>query len=243
MSPIDVTFTSDGNYKFYTRATDLIGNTEEVPTTLPDAETNLDTVAPAGLVMHLNPPDFHCYAWFNPHCHTLSYDATIEFDANADFAEMYISGDVSNNPSSTYAGNVNQWIPFSTSVIIPIDSTVDAPRLSKDKTITVKVRDNAENESSDSSETFRFWKIAPEVYDTDLSIQNCTMYNNICYRDNITQTMDINVGLSLDNEFYDMMISTDVTGVNTNTWIAYANQEIFDVTSGTATKNIDFKVR
>ncbi len=146
LSPIEFIASNDGMYSFYTRATDNLGNTEEIPATTPDsgAEIRVDTVAPDPLTITLpDPGDFNCYGRFNPSCHTLKYDVEIELSTDPDYAEMYISGDVSTDLGSTYSSNVNQWIPFSSTVTVPLDPSVDGDMLSKQKTITVKVRDAA----------------------------------------------------------------------------------------------------
>ena len=104
LSPVEFQATSDGNYKFYTRATDDVGNTEDIPGTLPDtgAEIIVDTVSPIDPTVNLTSLDFVCNLTHTPQCHTEEYDVEIIFDANSDFDEIYILGDVTTDAGSTY---------------------------------------------------------------------------------------------------------------------------------------------
>lgn len=82
----------------------------------------------------------------------------MNFTNNTDFAQIYISGDVTTDPGSTYYNNVNQWVPFSTNITVPLDPTVNPPEVSKNKIITFKVRDAAGNESATVSVEIRLWR-------------------------------------------------------------------------------------
>jgi len=143
-----------------------------------DAETIVDTIAPVNPEADLDSSaDFTCKADHNPRCHTDFYDVLMTFTDNSDFAEIYISGDVTDDSASSYYNNINQWIEFSEEIRIPLDTTVDTSEVSKNKTITFKVKDAAGNESNEISVNFRLWRSAPVVNSVDVEIENCTVYN------------------------------------------------------------------
>lgn len=246
MSPIEFTGLNDGNYKFYTIAVDNLGNTEAIPSTLPDAQTIVDTVPPTPPTILLEAPSFKCNNAHNPVCHTEVYDVLLKFLNNPDYKEIYISGDVSQDSGSTYYNNINRWIPFNTNITIPLDPTVTPPATSKNKTITIKVRDIAGNESSVVFSTFRLWKSAPVINSTDVSVKNCTMFNGICYSDKLNQSLTVSVSTSEENQYYEFFLSGDVSGPNTNTWLLYKNYGgniDFQITPGDGLKNVTFQVR
>lgn len=146
LSPVQFTAGNDGTYAFYTRATDNLGNVEAIPATVPDAgaQTIVDTIAPVNPVINLDlSGDFICNNAHTPRCHTDIYDVLMNFTNNPDFAQIYISGDVTTDAGSTYYNNINQWIPFNSNIRVPLNPTVDFPEVSKNKTITFKVRDLA----------------------------------------------------------------------------------------------------
>ena len=249
LSPIEFIGGSDWNYAFYTQATDDVGNVEEIPLILPDsgAETIVDTIGPTDPVTDLDSSsDLKCNNQYDPRCHTEIYDVPVTFIDNSDFAEMFISGNVTSDSGSTYYGNVNQWIPFSTVITIPLDPTVNNPTVSKNKTITYKVRDAAGNESNVVSDTFRLWKSSPVIISTDVTVRNCTDYKGICYSDQTDQLLDVNVSSSEENQYYEFFLSGDVTGSTANQWLLYRDYGgtiPFEITSGDGLKDVIFQVR
>lgn len=117
-----------GSYRFYSRGVDAFGNTETAPTTA-DATTKYDITPPTNISVRIVSDD-------------PTNDVVVRLSLSADDAtEMFITDDVDDGHRD-YGDNVEQWIPFQSSIKVAVTDGDDR------KTVRVKYRDGAGNESA-----------------------------------------------------------------------------------------------